>query len=334
MRLKYFLLYAVYGLAAALFFLITLFPEERAAYILCKRLNAGFTDREVVMDKVTPIFPLAIKAVNPAILFDDGDEIKMAFISLYPSIFSLYKDVKKIQVKAEGYSGTIDGTVELGSSSSLKSTSPGSEKSLSSANQNSPSENNLDQPYDMALKMRFVDLKIVNLKNSVENIEILSSFNMSGDFNYSGYVENIMNSGSQLQNLSSIRAISTGSGSGNITLSQCTVKSDNIFLKQMGAGEVQFTKIDIKWDKDEKRVNIATLNAEGAGMKIHLKGGVNLKRPLESSTLNFRGDLQPESAISPLAGLASLSKLFSDSGDKMVSFRITGTLGAPKVTTP
>jgi len=339
MRVKHFFLYAVYGVAAFIIFLIILFPGERTAYLLCKKINSGLINGAVEIDNVKPLFPPGLKAIKPTITFDDGSKVKMAFIDLYPEIISLYRDVKQIRVMGQAYGGTIGGTVDFGILSPSQPSSSRAEGTTSSSSkeESSKSISRVTKPYDMAITMKFADMDIRDLRRSVEDIDIVASFKMSASFNYRGYIEEVNNpEDSDLNSNKTInnKSIRRDSGGGNINLSHCTVRSDNVLLKQIGVDEVNFKAIDIAWSKNGDRVNISSLNAEGPYMKIGLKGDLVLKLPIEKSTLNLRGEFRPDpSHLSSFAGLASLATLISGSSKKGISFRITGTFQEPRVVT-
>ncbi|MBF0302116.1 MAG: type II secretion system protein GspN [Desulfamplus sp.] len=333
MRFKHILFYAVYGLTAFFIFLVVLFPKERAANILCEQINAGFVDGQIGIEEVLPVFPLGLKASHSNILFNDGNQIKMESIALYPEILSLYKDVKKIDVKAQAYGGKIDGSVRLGKVSTQLSESNRLEKTS-------------DKPYDIDFQMELQDIDIKNLKHSLENFDISSSFVINGNLNYRTYIDNITGAKSDNIVKDNNRGIitdnasdsSAGSGSGKMALSQCNLRSNNIFLQQIGIGKVNFTNVDIEWAKNQNILSIQNFDAKGADIKIRLKGDITFKIPQEKSTLNLKGELQPFSAnisssISKLtSGLVSLKSLFSGSSKGTIPFTITGTLQKPIVT--
>ncbi|MBF0228434.1 MAG: type II secretion system protein GspN [Desulfamplus sp.] len=309
MRIKHILFYAAYSFAAFFIFLILLFPKEKVANIVCEKVNSKFVDGQIVMQSLAPSFPLSLKAINTSILLNDGNEVKIDSIILSPQILSLYKSIKKIDVKAEAYGGNIDGVIDLG-----KVTESGKIKDLAKPL----------STYDVNVAITFQNLNIQNLKHTVEKFDIFSSFIMSGKLNYSTLKAKMGGNVS-------------GNGNGIIALSNCVVKSDNIFLKQMGIEKVSFTDINIKWDKSEDIVNVAVFDAKGSDIKIKLAGEILLKKPVDISTLDLKGEFQPTSAnitsiIAGLSGLSSLNKLLSGSAKKGISFKITGTLQRPIVT--
>ncbi|MBF0467514.1 MAG: hypothetical protein HQK61_01285 [Desulfamplus sp.] len=354
MKLKRFLLYSLYGAAAFIFFLIILFPEKWAARLLCEDINSGFEDGQVVIEKAVPIFPPGLKAINPTVVFNNGNKIKIEFLDLYPDFFSFYKDVTQIKVKGKAYNGTIEGIVKIGdpvsmpasspspttpttissSSSSSAATAANSAARFSSSSQNNSSQIKLIASYNTDISARFADLDIRNLRSSVENIDIFSSFKMRGEVDcrcysqeFAGvFIQDSQNSGS------STRTFTSCDGSGSITLSDYTVNSDNILLKQMGINKARFEAVDIKWNKTGDTINLVSLNTKGADMKLSLKGSMVIKIPEDNSTLDFSGEFRPSpSHISSFAGLASIAMLFSDSAKKGIPFKIKGTLGNPRV---
>ena len=339
LKLKYIILYAAYGLAAFFIFLILLFPKDRAATILSEQINAGFKDGEVAIKEVVPAFPPGFTAVNSTIFFNaSSNQVNIESISIYPKILSLYKDVKQLDLKAQAYHGNIDGTVKWGilpvensKADILKSKSP---------------EKNYRKQYDIDFDIKFENLNIKDLKLYVENFDIISSFIIGGTINYRTYsevlkyiheekIDNIIVDNNKEIPSTNYISDREGSGSGKIELSECNLKSDNIFLKKMGIAEVNFTNIDIEWEKDQDRLSITNFDAKGTDMKIRLKGDVALKIPQEMSTLNLKGELQPYSAnftssITKLTvGLASLTKFFTGSSKTTIPFKITGTFQKP-----
>ncbi|MBF0376661.1 MAG: type II secretion system protein GspN [Desulfamplus sp.] len=305
MRVKHILFYAVYSFAAFFIFLILLFPKEKVADIVCEKLNSKFPGGQIAIQSIAPSFPLSLKAINTSILFNDGNEVKLDSIILAPQILSLYKSIKKIGVKAEAYSGKIDGVIDL---EKIKEDSKVRDLAKPSSS------------YDVNLSMVFENLNIKNLKHNVEQFDIASSFIMSGKLNYS-----------------TLKAEMGGNGNGIIALSKCIVQSNNILLKQIGIEKVSFTDINIEWSKGGDIFNIAVLDAKGSDIKIKLAGKILLNKPVDISTLDLKGEFEPTSAnitsiIAGLSGLSSLTKILSGSAKKGISFKITGTLQRPRVT--
>ncbi len=328
MKLKYIILYAAYGLAASFIFLIILFPKQRAATILSEQINAGFIDGQVAIEEVVPILlPIGFKAFNPTIFLNNGSQIDMESVSLYPKLISLYKDVKHINLNAQAYQGTLDAAVQWGILPV--------ENSKADILKSKSSDKNRVKPYDIDFDIKFENLNIKDLKHYVENFDIVSSFIIGGTINYRTYIDNIVVDNNKQIPITNGISGREGSGSGKIELSECSVKSDNIFLKQMGVGKVSFKNIDIEWKKNQDRVGIINFDANGTDMKIRLKGDVTLKIPQEMSTLNLKGELEPYSAnltssITKLtAGLASLTKFFTGSSKAAIPFKITGTFQKP-----
>ncbi|MBF0232318.1 MAG: hypothetical protein HQK65_04680 [Desulfamplus sp.] len=355
MKLKHFILYSLYGASAFIFFLIILFPEKWAARLLCEDINSGFKDGQIFIEKAVPIFPPGLKAVSPTIVFNNGNTITIEFLDLFPDFFSFYKDATEIKVKGKAYNGTIEGILKIGdaiSKPALKSSSPSfsttttsssssdaatnsAERSLSSSQKNS--QTILIKSYETDIVAKFIELDIKNLKSSVENIDVVFSFKMTGDVDCRCYSEEISGSFTQdsQKNGNTSKTFTNCDGSGSIRLSQCTVNSDNALLNQMGIDKAKFEAVDIQWSKNGDIINLVSLNTKGADMKISLKGSMVMKIPEENSTLDFRGEFRPSpSHIASFAGLASIAMLFSDSVKKGIPFRVTGTLGKPRVVTP
>ncbi|MBF0573519.1 MAG: type II secretion system protein GspN [Desulfamplus sp.] len=304
MRIKHILFYAVYSCAAFFIFLILLFPKEKVADIVCEKINSKFADGQVVIQSLAPSFPLSLKAINTSILLNDGNEVKLDSIILTPQILSLYKAIKRVDVKADAYGGKIGGVIDL-----EKVTESGKIKGIAKSL----------PTYDVSMAMGFQNLNIKNLKHTVEKIGISSSFIVNGKLNYST---------SKGKN---------GNGDGVIVLSKCIVQSDNILLKQIGIEKVSFTDVSIKWSKSGDIFNIADFDAKGSDIKIKLAGEMLLKKPVDISILDLKGKFQPTSAnissiIAGFSGLSSLTKLLSGPSKGGISFKITGTLQRPRVT--
>ncbi|MBF0242045.1 MAG: type II secretion system protein GspN [Desulfamplus sp.] len=299
MKFKHLFLYAIYGFIAFIVFLIILFPKQKAANIISDRLNSRLQGTRIDIKAVEPSFPLGLKAINTSVVLNDGKQIDMESIFIYPKILSLYKDEKKLNIDAKGYGGKIDGEVKFALQKVEKS-----------------------EKYNTSLNLNFSNLEIKNLKQYVQNIDILASFIMNGSINYKADGQN-----------------SVGSGNGVVELDQCRLTSENIILKQMGIEELNFTKVDIEWSKEQNILSLANLNAQGNDIKIRLNGNINLKTPKEMSQLDLKGEFEPNSAritslvagLTSGGGIKSLGKLLYGSKKNGIPFKITGTMQNPKI---
>ncbi|MBF0111433.1 MAG: type II secretion system protein GspN [Desulfamplus sp.] len=299
MKFKHLFLYAIYGFIAFIVFLIILFPKQKAANIISDRLNSRLQGTQIDIQAVEPSFPIGLKAINTSVVLNDGKQIEMESIFIYPEILSLYKDEKKLDIDAKGYGGKIDGEVKFALQKIEKS-----------------------EKYNTSLNLNFSNLEIKNLKQYVQNIDILASFIMNGSINYKADGQN-----------------SVGSGNGVVELDQCRLTSENIILKQMGIEELNFTKVDIEWSKEQNILSVANLNAQGNDIKIRLNGNINLKTPKEMSQLDLKGEFEPNSAritslvagLTSGGGIKSLGKLLYGSKKNGIPFKITGTMQNPKI---
>ncbi|MBF0210935.1 MAG: type II secretion system protein GspN [Desulfamplus sp.] len=299
MKFKHLFLYAIYGFIAFIVFLIILFPKQKAANIISDRLNSRLQGTRIDIKAVEPSFPIGLKAINTSVVLNDGKQIDMESIFIYPKILSLYKDEKKLNIDAKGYGGKIDGEVKFALQKVEKS-----------------------EKYNTSLNLNFSNLEIKNLKQYVQNIDILASFIMNGSINYKADGQN-----------------SVGSGNGVVELDQCRLTSENIILKQMGIEELNFTKVDIEWSKEQNILSLANLNAQGNDIKIRLNGNINLKTPKEISQLDLKGEFEPNSAritslvagLTSGGGIKSLGKLLYGSKKNGIPFKITGTMQNPKI---
>ncbi|MBF0389225.1 MAG: type II secretion system protein GspN [Desulfamplus sp.] len=300
MKFKHLFLYAIYGFMAFIVFFIVLFPKQKAANIISDRLNSRLQGTRIDIKAVELLFPIGLKAINTSVILNGGNnKIEMESIFIYPEILSLYKDEKKLDIDAKGYGGKIDGEVKFALQKIEKS-----------------------EKYNTSLNLNFSNLEIKNLKQAVQNIDILASFIMNGSINYKTDVQN-----------------SFGSGNGVVELDQCRLTSENIILKQMGIEELNFTKVDIEWSKEQNILSVANLNAQGNDIKIRLNGNINLKTTKEMSQLDLKGEFEPNSAritslvagLTSGGGIKSLGKLLYGSKKNGIPFKITGTMQNPKI---
>lgn len=294
--------YLLYAVAAFVFFLVLLFPGERTAQYLSQQLNTGFEYGEISIDRVGPSFPPAgAKASRIELIIKDRSTVAQAgtvmdqtlnihSLSIYPRISTLYKSDKYLDFKASAYNGTATGTVQL---QPLSLQTP---------------------PSYLSLDMNLSGMEVSELKHHMEGFDVYLSFRINGDITYGG----------------SLRRIDESTGVAEVNLSQCVVRSDNAFLKQMKISRLTFETVGIEVKKEKSVVNIHRFDAAGPEMKIKLKGSIILKNPVEASVLKLKGEFQPDSShISSLSGLSALSMLFTGS-DKGIPFKVTGTLRQPR----
>ncbi len=347
MGIKIFFFYMLYAVAAFLLFLLLLFPGKRMAQYLSRQINAEFQYGEISIDNIGLSFPpLGVKTSRIEVLLKDqvlknrsgvnqskkvnqsrkanqsgkvdqngkatqnrkplsqadqngkiaqsgkplSQTLNINSLYIYPRIFTLYKNDRYLDFKALAYKGIATGSLQLQSLSLLA------------------------PPSYISVNMNLSDMEVSELKHQMEEFDIYLSFKINGDIMYSGFVQKMDES----------------IGVADMILSQCVVRSDNVFLKQMGISELTFTTIEIELKKEKSVVNIQLFDASGPEMKITLKGSIILKNPVQTSILKISGDFQPDSSkISSLSGLSALSMLFTGSG-KGIPFKITGTLKEPR----
>lgn len=313
MGIRSFCFYLLYAVAALVFFLVLLFPGERAAQYLTRKLNDGFQYGEISISKIAPSFPPAgVKATRIRLnLNGPGKQPKTGIhqstkapgrivlnqpldiqsLSFFPRISTLHKETKRLGFNALAFNGTATGTLDLHPLSFQA------------------------EPSYISLDMNLSGMEVNQLKHRMEGFDIYLSFKVNADITYEGF----------------IRKMEESLGKAKMSLSQCVVQSDNPFLQQMNISEVTFTTVGIGVEKEKSVVKIERFDADGPEMKISLNGNIILKKPVEASLLKLNGKVLPDaSRLSSLAGFSALSMLFTGSG-KGIPFKIAGTLRQPRV---
>lgn len=108
---KSFFLYGVYCVFTFLLLCVLLFPEKRAGELAVERLNRKFPGYRFTIEKVRPVFPLGIRAVNLKIVLPGGSALVFNSASLFPDLLSLVKTNKSADFKAFAYNGSLTGSV-------------------------------------------------------------------------------------------------------------------------------------------------------------------------------------------------------------------------------
>ena len=112
MKFKTLLIYFICFVGVFIFFVYILFPQQRAGEILSSKINNEIQKNlKVNIEKVKPALPFSIKLKNSELVLNNDLVIILDFITLSPSIISLFKKEKKIKFKIHAYNGTIKGVV-------------------------------------------------------------------------------------------------------------------------------------------------------------------------------------------------------------------------------
>ncbi len=138
--------------------------------------------------------------------------------------------------------------------------------------------------------------------------------NLTGTIYYSGQTENLM----------------SGDGGANLRLLDGAIE---LLLPLLGLDSIAFNEIVIDMVLKKRMISIARCELSGTQLKGKLSGGISLRKQVERSSLNLRGELEPFAAFFTSAGGTSSAMNILKKRLKRgaLSFVIRGTLREPKV---
>lgn len=138
--------------------------------------------------------------------------------------------------------------------------------------------------------------------------------NLSGTIHYSGQGKNLM----------------SGDGGANLRLSDGAIE---LLLPLLGLDSVAFNEIVIDMVLKKRMINIARFDLSGDQLKGKLSGKISLKKQVERSSLDLKGELEPFAAFfSSAEGTSSTMNILKKRLKRgALNFVIRGTLREPKV---
>jgi type II secretion system protein N len=138
--------------------------------------------------------------------------------------------------------------------------------------------------------------------------------NLSGTIHYSGQSNNLM----------------SGDGGANLRLFDGAIE---LLLPLLGLDSIAFNEIEIDMVLKKRMINIDRFDLTGDQLKGKLSGKVSLKKQIERSSLDLRGELEPFAAFFTSAeGTSSAMNIIKKRLKRgALDFVIRGTLREPKV---
>jgi type II secretion system protein N len=107
-------LYAAYIAAVTIFFLYVLFPSDTLKKYLAYQLGGGNPNVVVSIKRVSPMLPPGIKLHDVGISHQSVVLFGLDNLKIMPSLLSLFGTKTKVNFKATGYAGRLNGKAEFG----------------------------------------------------------------------------------------------------------------------------------------------------------------------------------------------------------------------------
>ena len=107
------LLYGIYIIAVAVFFMYTLFPSDIVATYVTSRLNKVNPDINIDVDRVSLAFPLGLKLHDTSVYYLSTEVLKTDNLKIVPSFLSLFRSKIVFFFKGSAYEGKLEGRGEF-----------------------------------------------------------------------------------------------------------------------------------------------------------------------------------------------------------------------------
>ncbi|MBI9092440.1 MAG: type II secretion system protein GspN [Desulfobacterium sp.] len=150
-------LYLTYAILAFLVFVYLLFPGKQAGRLLADRLNQINRELKVELNPVTPVLPLGLKTLNPAITLFNTTTVTLDSLQFTPNLFSLFKSESSGKFSAALLNGIVTGHVSAPRSAA---------------------------PSGITLTSTFSELEIAPMAFSTGETDLRSRFTLGGTFDY------------------------------------------------------------------------------------------------------------------------------------------------------
>jgi type II secretion system protein N len=107
------LLYGLYILAVAVFFLYTLFPSDTVATYVASRFNRVNSDITIDIDRVSLAFPLGLKLHDANVYYLSTEVFKTEYLKIVPSFLSLFRSKIVFFFEGSAFEGRLEGRGEF-----------------------------------------------------------------------------------------------------------------------------------------------------------------------------------------------------------------------------
>ncbi len=107
------LLYALYILSVAVFFLYVLFPSDTVANYVASRFNRVNSDVNINVDRVSLAFPLGLKLHDANVYYLNTKVLKTDYLKIVPSFLSLFRSKFVFFFKGSAFKGRLEGRGEF-----------------------------------------------------------------------------------------------------------------------------------------------------------------------------------------------------------------------------
>jgi type II secretion system protein N len=105
--------YALYAMAAAVFFLYLLFPSQTISALIVERITQGSPDVQVSIRESQPVFPPGLKLEPLSIEYARIPILRMPHLKVMPSLFSMLSDGKQMTFNGPLGHGSLKGNAEF-----------------------------------------------------------------------------------------------------------------------------------------------------------------------------------------------------------------------------
>jgi type II secretion system protein N len=107
------LLYGLYILAAAVFFLYVLFPSDTVATYVTSRFNRVNSDINIDVDRVSLAFPFGLNLYDANVYYLNTEVLKTDHLKIVPSFLSLFRSKIVFFFKGSAFKGKLEGRGEF-----------------------------------------------------------------------------------------------------------------------------------------------------------------------------------------------------------------------------
>jgi type II secretion system protein N len=107
------LLYGIYTLAVAVFFLYYLFPSDTVATYVASRFNRINSDIHIAVDHASLAFPLGLKLRDASVYYLNTEVFKTDHLKIVPNFLSLFRSNIVFFFKGSAFKGFLEGKGEF-----------------------------------------------------------------------------------------------------------------------------------------------------------------------------------------------------------------------------
>ncbi len=296
MKIKILIIYAVVFLTALVLFIFLLFPGQKMAAFVTRKMQAPGSPLyqssfQVSVKDIRPSFPFGLVSDHVSVVSDSGGAVPDFQVFVHVPLLSVYQRPLSVRVKAYPFNGLVQ------------------------------ADWNASHLHPKYWNLKNLDVQDMDFSHAVlhaGNGELVLQGTIGGGF---AQAENV-----PVKLQSDFWKFLSGKGQIHGKDIHVDVSRSRLALVHLPA--LSFTRLDGEFTMNKGQIHLKDCLFKGPVLHLQFSGNIRLADPAEESTVSLKGKVLPDSPyLAQLANHPLLRLQVPDIAQKGVVFHVTGTLG-------